>query len=87
MPTGVVLKTMNLPHRFRAALANLRDLTLTELALVQVLQDFLRFGFVQEFVVGLSGVFGAAQFAPLHDINHSPHLCSFTDVVALHFIE
>ena len=77
----------HLPHRLRAALTNLRDLSLTELALVQILQDFLGFGFVQEFMVGLSGVFGAAQFATLHNINDSPHLCSLAYIVFLHFIE
>ena len=63
--TGV-LQIFHLPHRLRAALANLRDLPLTELPLVQVLQNFLRLGFVQELVVGLCGVFGSPQLSTLH---------------------
>lgn len=56
----------NLLHRLRAALSNLRDLSLTEFPLVQVLQNFLRLGFVQELVVRLCGVFGATQLSTLH---------------------
>ena len=55
--------------------------------LVQVLQDFLVFLFVEELTFIFIASFGSAEFATPLDVYHSAHHRSFFDVFQFHFVQ
>lgn len=77
----------DLPNGFRTHPTQFGDFSLTELPLVEVLQDFLGLGFVQELVVRLSGVLWSTQLPSFHQVDHSTHFGSFSDVVTFHLVQ